>query len=389
MVAEVKKWGWPIIVGCHVGETSLLTRAALVVTAAAGESLVAHEGAYGDYLVEREPAQPMLKFGHGGLLDLRSPYYLKTIQGLRIIPVENWETGFGMQCRMLQTPDDGAPDICFLEMPDQYKINYRRWGYPEGEDVVLILHGGMSHSGWQAPLAIQLRAMMPDLTVVAADRRGCGLNDNRGDLGSVHTVIEDVTRHIEYLKKSFKRVHLAGWCQGAQYAAVAASKMPDSLSSLILMTPGFFWNERFRSVLSITENNILAMIKELKLRPDRDHACIPVPMEATDFTLVDEWLDFIEKDDLKITLLNIKSSRIMDEIQEMSWFAMLQNRLPVLAIMAEHDRIVDNNKVRRFIGHMFSGENKNRIVSLASGHAIQFERPEEVAAEILTFIRKN
>jgi L-alanine-DL-glutamate epimerase-like enolase superfamily enzyme/pimeloyl-ACP methyl ester carboxylesterase len=389
MVAEVKKWGWPIIVGCHVGETSLLTRAALVVTAAAGESLVAHEGAYGDYLVEREPAQPMLKFGHGGLLDLRSPYYLKTIQGLRIIPVENWETGFGMQCRMPQTPDDGAPDICFLEMPDQYKINYRRWGYPEGEDVVLILHGGMSHSGWQAPLAIQLRAMMPDLTVVAADRRGCGLNDNRGDLGSVHTVIEDVTRHIEYLKKSFKRVHLAGWCQGAQYAAVAASKMPDSLSSLILMTPGFFWNERFRSVLSITENNILAMIKELKLRPDRDHACIPVPMEATDFTLVDEWLDFIEKDDLKITLLNIKSSRIMDEIQEMSWFAMLQNRLPVLAIMAEHDRIVDNNKVRRFIGHMFSGENKNRIVSLASGHAIQFERPEEVAAEILTFIRKN
>jgi pimeloyl-ACP methyl ester carboxylesterase len=290
---------------------------------------------------------------------------------------------------MLQTPDDGAPDICFLEMPDQYKINYRRWGYPEGEDVVLILHGGMSHSGWQAPLAIQMRAMMPDLTVVAADRRGCGLNDNRGDLGSVHTVIEDVTRHIEYLKKSFKRVHLAGWCQGAQYAAVAASKMPDSLSSLILMTPGFFWNERFRSVLSITENNILAMIKELKLRPDRDHACIPVPMEATDFTLVDEWLDFIEKDDLKITLLNIKSSRIMDEIQEMSWFAMLQNRLPVLAIMAEHDRIVDNNKVRRFIGHMFSGENKNRIVSLASGHAIQFERPEEVAAEILTFIRKN
>jgi len=88
MVAELKKLGWPIIVGCHVGETSLLTRAALVVTAAAGESLVAHEGAYGDYLVEREPAQPMLKFGHGGLLDLRSPYYLKTVQGLQVIPVK-------------------------------------------------------------------------------------------------------------------------------------------------------------------------------------------------------------------------------------------------------------------------------------------------------------
>jgi pimeloyl-ACP methyl ester carboxylesterase len=68
---------------------------------------------------------------------------------------------------------------------------------------------------------------------------------------------------------------------------------------------------------------------------------------------------------------------------------MLQNRLPVLAILAENDRIVDNNKVRQFIGHLFSGENKNRIVSMDSGHAIQFERPEEVATEILTFIRKN
>jgi pimeloyl-ACP methyl ester carboxylesterase len=112
-------------------------------------------------------------------------------------------------------------------------------------------------------------------------------------------------------------------------------------------------------------------------------------MEATDFTLVDEWLDFIENDDLKTTLITLKSVSIMDEIQELSWFAMLQNRLPVLTIMAEHDRIVDNNKVRQFIGHLFSGENKNRMVSLASGHAIQFERPEEVATEILTFIGKN
>ena len=79
----------------------------------------------------------------------------------------------------------------------------------------------------------------------------------------------------------------------------------------------------------------------------------------------------------------------MDEIQELSWFAMLQNRLPMLAIMAEHDRIVDNNKVRQFIGHFFPDGKENRMVSLASGHAIQFERPEEVATEILTFIRKN
>jgi L-alanine-DL-glutamate epimerase-like enolase superfamily enzyme/pimeloyl-ACP methyl ester carboxylesterase len=387
MVTEVKKQGWPIIIGCHVGETSLLTRAALVASAEAGESLVAQEGAFGDYLVQREPVQPTLKFGRGGHLDLRLPYYLKTIQGLQMIPVENWNAGFGMQCRMPRTPDDGAPDICFLEMPDGYKIHYRRWGHTEGDDALLILHGEMSHSGWQAPLAIQLQSMKPELTVVAADRRGCGLNDKRGDLGSIQTLIEDIIGHVEFLKKSFKRVHLAGWSHGAQAAAVAVSGIPDAVSSLILLAPFFFSNERYRSVKSITGKIVQGMIAEFKLKPERDHACIPVPMEATDFTLVDEWLDFIEKDDLKTIFLNLKSARIMEEIQEMSWSAMLKNRLPVLAIMADEDRIVDNGKIMQLLDHLFSGDAGNQLITLSSGHAIQFEKPEEAALAILNFIR--
>jgi len=389
LIEEVKKLGWPVIIGCHVGETSLLTRAALTAAFAAGESLVAHEGAFGDYLVEREPSEPMLKFGREGLLNLGSPYYLKTVRGLKIIPVENWNTGFGMECRMPVIPDDGAPEVDFLEMPDKYKIHYRLWGNKEGEDVLLILHGGMSHSGWQAPLANSLRSMSSGIAVVASDRRGCGLNDNIGDLGSVRLVIDDVVKQIEFLKKSFRRVHLAGWCQGAQYATVAAAETEGALESLILLTPGFFWNERFRSVLSIAEKIVMEMISEFKLKPERDRACIPIPMEATDFTLVDEWLDFIDKDTLKTTMITLKSVSIMDEIQELSWFAMLKNKLPVLAFIAENDRIVDNSKVMQFIGHLFSGESVNRLVSLESGHAIHFEKTQEVAAEIVDFIRKR
>jgi L-alanine-DL-glutamate epimerase-like enolase superfamily enzyme len=105
MIEELKKLDWPIIIGCHVGETSLLTRAALVVSGAAGNSLLAHEGAFGDYLVEREPVSPMLRFGHHGLLDLNSPYSLETDQGLKIISTENWKIGLGMQCGMPLTAD--------------------------------------------------------------------------------------------------------------------------------------------------------------------------------------------------------------------------------------------------------------------------------------------
>lgn len=387
LIKQLRTIGWPIIVGCHVGETSLLTRAALIPACAAGETLIGQEGAYGDYLVEREPAEPMLKFGREGVLDLDRPYYLKDIEGLKMVPTENWHSGFGMQCRWPVTPGDGKPDVPVLVMPDHYEVHYRRWGPAEGDDVLVILHGGMSHSGWLAPLATAVLAVEPTMAIVAPDRRGCGLNAGRGDLGSVRSAIQDVVTHIEFLKTSFKRVHLAGWCQGSQYAAVAAQQAGSLLASLILLAPGFFWNERFRSVIRIAENNIFSIIKKLKLQPAREQAYVPILMEAADFSLQDEWLDFIENDGLKTTMVTMKTAHIMAEIQELSWSAILENKLPTLAVLAENDRIVDNRKVRQFLGHMFTGENLNHLVTLASGHAVQFEIPGHVAGEILQFIQ--
>ena len=60
------------IVGAQVGETSLLTRAALTVAAAARDLLVAQEGAFGTFLLERDVCDPPLMFGAGGVLDVSS-----------------------------------------------------------------------------------------------------------------------------------------------------------------------------------------------------------------------------------------------------------------------------------------------------------------------------
>lgn len=390
LIKELKKMGWPIIIGCHTGETSLLTRAALVAASAAGEGLIAQEGAFGDYLMVREPVQPILKFGSGGLLNLSDPYHVKTVHGPKVIPTENWKSGFGLQCHMPVVPEDGSPKIKFLDMTDKYRIHYRVWGKIEGEEAVVILHGGMGHSGWLAPLAKQLLSLAPDITVVAPDRRGCGLNENRGNLVSVQSGIDDVEAHVEFLKRSFTRVHLAGWCQGSQYASIAAAGLPDTLSSLSLLAPGFFWSERFGAMLRSTEKIVLKMIFQFRLKPERRQACIPLPMEATDFTLIDEWLDFIESDDLKTTMVTLNSLSIMDEVQELSRLAIPRINLPVLAIMAKEDRMVDNGKVTQLINHLFTpGENQNRLTSLKSGHAIPFERPKEVADEMIKFFRQR
>ncbi len=69
IVDLLRELGWEIIVGAQVGETSVLSRAALVVARAAGDQLVSQEGAFGDILLEKDRVEPMVKFGLAGLVN--------------------------------------------------------------------------------------------------------------------------------------------------------------------------------------------------------------------------------------------------------------------------------------------------------------------------------
>lgn len=72
-VAEkARGMGIPIIIGAQVGETSILTRAALTVANQYRENLVAQEGAFGTYLLERDLTDNPLMFGKGGQLSAHS-----------------------------------------------------------------------------------------------------------------------------------------------------------------------------------------------------------------------------------------------------------------------------------------------------------------------------
>jgi L-alanine-DL-glutamate epimerase-like enolase superfamily enzyme/pimeloyl-ACP methyl ester carboxylesterase len=389
LVEALRARGWPIIIGAHVGETSVLTRAAMLVAAAAGDRLAAQEGAFGSRLVEREPASPSLKWGRGGVLDLRRPYADVTIEGLQLTAPEAWTTGWGLACRAAHRAWNESETVNTQTMSDGYDIHYRLWGPEKGTDVLVVLHGGMSHSAWQRPLADAVRGRST-LSVFAPDRRGCGLNGGRGDLASAERSIEDVVEHLRMLAGRFERIHLAGWCQGGQYAAVAAQRLQDegSLATLLLITPGLFWNARFRSVIDITERVAQALIDHFDLAPGREESFAPVPLQATDFTQAPDGLDFIDADPLKTTEVTLKSVIVMDEVQERSWEAVLGVRLPLLAMTATGDRIVDNQKVRAYLGPLLS-QPGNRFMEIDAGHAVQFERPDELATALIEFIRPH
>jgi L-Ala-D/L-Glu epimerase len=70
---KAKVLGLRLIVGAHVGETSVLTRAGLTIATFAREMLVSQEGAFGTHLLERDVVTPSIMFGPGGVLDAPPP----------------------------------------------------------------------------------------------------------------------------------------------------------------------------------------------------------------------------------------------------------------------------------------------------------------------------
>jgi L-alanine-DL-glutamate epimerase-like enolase superfamily enzyme len=82
--------GIAMIVGAQVGETSLLTRAALIVAQAARDIVVAQEGAFGTMLLESDAVQPMLMFGAAGELDVNS-LRLEELPGFGLAPIPDLE----------------------------------------------------------------------------------------------------------------------------------------------------------------------------------------------------------------------------------------------------------------------------------------------------------
>lgn len=68
LLKHARSLGLQVIIGAHVGETSVLSRAGLTLAAAAGDAKIAMEGAFGTHLLEHDVCEPPLMFGKGGEL---------------------------------------------------------------------------------------------------------------------------------------------------------------------------------------------------------------------------------------------------------------------------------------------------------------------------------
>ncbi len=83
LVDEARRRGFKLIIGAHVGETSVLTRAALTVARAARDIVIAQEGAFGTHLLTHDVVEPPLMFGAGGMLE--SGNHFASMPGLGLV----------------------------------------------------------------------------------------------------------------------------------------------------------------------------------------------------------------------------------------------------------------------------------------------------------------
>ena len=80
---SASEMGISLIIGAQVGETSLLSRAALTVAHAYPKTLLAQEGAFGTRLLEQDICSPPIMFGPGGLLNSGDWDFRKAIPVIR------------------------------------------------------------------------------------------------------------------------------------------------------------------------------------------------------------------------------------------------------------------------------------------------------------------
>lgn len=86
LAEQAKKTGIAVIIGAQVGETSILTRAALTIANCNRDILLAQEGAFGTHLLEHDITGRPIMFGKGGNLkadelDVRQPGWGISIYG--------------------------------------------------------------------------------------------------------------------------------------------------------------------------------------------------------------------------------------------------------------------------------------------------------------------
>jgi alpha-beta hydrolase superfamily lysophospholipase len=255
---------------------------------------------------------------------------------------------------------------------DGYAWQYRHYEPAAAPRArVVCIHGIQSHGGWYEHSCAYLREA--GFEVFFLDRRGAGLNQEaRGDTLGFRRLLDDIGELLHGLREAKDappgerrlRVFLVAISWGGKLAAALQRRHPGLIDGLALLCPGFC------PIVGPTFLERLAILWARLIAPTR-----PFPVRLNDpelFTASPRWQQFIRDDPLALREATarffVESVRLDGYLR----FVPKHVRVPVLLLLAQRDRIIDNARTRLFV-ECFAAADKQIIEYPDASHTLEFE----------------
>ncbi len=275
---------------------------------------------------------------------------------------------------------------------DGYCWRYRRYGEVSSAQAtqpgarLVCLHGIQSHAGWYEYSCSKLG--QAGFAVYFLDRRGSGQNDlDRGDMPGYGRLLDDVAEFLRFLDSTATSqrcaipAFLIGISWGGKTATALVRRYPKLVQGLALLCPGFFP----RVSPALGERLRIAWAR--LMAPQR---FFPIPLNDPElFTATPAWQHFIRADPLS---LHRATARFLFEsvrLDRSLRSAPRHIQVPVLLMLAERDRIIDNASTRRYV-ERFATSDKVIIEYPGARHTLEFESDRDrFVADLQTWLQRH
>jgi alpha-beta hydrolase superfamily lysophospholipase len=246
---------------------------------------------------------------------------------------------------------------------DGYPLRYRSYRKPTTPKAqVVCIHGIQSHAGWYTYSCSRL--VDAGYAVTFLDRRGSGLNDrDRGDAPGFRRLLDDLAEFLRPLRGAVP-VFLLAISWGGKLATALQRRHPGLVDGLLLLCPGF---------RSLVEPPFLQKLKIAWARLTRRKWRFPIPLNDPElFTANPRWQQFLRDDPLA---LRDATARLLIESKRLDYYLKVVPKhvhVPVLLLLARHDRIIANEPTRCFV-ERFASRDVEVIEYPEAHHTLEFE----------------
>lgn len=245
--------------------------------------------------------------------------------------------------------------------------------------TVVLLHGIISHGGWYGSSASYLAKRGFD--VHALDRRGSGLNTSeRGDVDSWRTWVTDVVQFCES-HRTHGPVVLLGISWGGKLAPVVARQRPDLLAGFGMLCPGIFAKQQ----PGVAKRAALKASGTMGI----DLRKVPIPLQDPAlFTNSPKWQSYVHNDPLTLREITLRFAREDHKLTRYARQSPRYIRTPALLVLAGQDRMVRNQRTRRYLTQLAS-QDKTLLEYQSAAHTLEFEPdPEPFYDDLADWIQR-